>query len=381
MNQISAVEFTDKSEDLYTKNRNKVNEIYTINNDQNHRIHIHIIICGGLSPDEICKIWGYGNIHVQILEPGEGIAGAAKYLYKQNEMAKRRGEIKKKARMWIPSRGLKQPEEYWCYPDKRMMKLTREEYAIKENCKMYFPSYTYQNHEFHVSAIHESIRHSITLRKTNAISSSVLIQENAQISKCEENCQQKVTEHKKAQRKKVKVNSNYYFTYDGKHYSMPAMYKEKSVQVQAYEQHLDVYYKGILVRTWIRSYENIWMIDPSDIPEGWNNHRFLSWADKIGVDARMYIEALIMRRRYPVEAYRAVQGILVNAKNYNYGVFNACCRKALARKVFSYSGFIKLLNECRDLWVDEILHKGRCKRKDRFEQLDLFGYIDSTNNQ
>ena len=262
-----------------------------------------------------------------------------------------------------------------------MKKLAREEHAIRENCKKYFPSYTYQNHEPYVSIEHESFRMNITLRKTNAVSSTVPIQENVQISKYVEKRQGKVTELQKVRKKTVIVNSYYLFTYDGKHYSMPAMYKGKRLQVLAYDQYLEIYFNNILIRTWARSYEDKWLIDPSDIPEGWNNYKYLSWADKIGSDARIYIEAFITRRRYPVEAYRAVQGILIRAEEYNYDVFNACCRKALARKVFSFGGFFRLLTECRDLWVNEILNKGYQKNGERFEQLDFFGYIDGTINQ
>jgi len=112
--------------------------IYTINRDPEHLIHIHIIMSGGISRDEINRVWKKGNIHAQMLE--------------QNEAAKKQGEIKK-SRMWIPSKGLIQPQEYWCVPNRRLMRIAREEYAVKENCDKYFPSYTYQRHDPYNSII------------------------------------------------------------------------------------------------------------------------------------------------------------------------------------------------------------------------------------
>ena len=80
---------------LLDKTEWKLKYIYTINTDEGHRIHVHIVINGGLSSAEICRIWGKGNTHIQRLEPYDGVEGAAKYLYEQNEEAKRQGKHKK----------------------------------------------------------------------------------------------------------------------------------------------------------------------------------------------------------------------------------------------------------------------------------------------
>ncbi len=66
------------------------------------RIHIHMLLNGGISREELEEIWGKGYANADRLDPDEnGLEGIARYLTKQQ----------RNRRKWCPSRNLKQPTE------------------------------------------------------------------------------------------------------------------------------------------------------------------------------------------------------------------------------------------------------------------------------
>ena len=86
--------------------------IYSIGYDQDHRIHVHCVMSGGIGQKELVKIWGKGIVNSYLLQSyGKGLQGMANYLYKQNEKARDRGE-RFYCHMWAGSRNLKKPKEH-----------------------------------------------------------------------------------------------------------------------------------------------------------------------------------------------------------------------------------------------------------------------------
>lgn len=85
--------------------------IYAIGADSESRIHVHVVLNGGIDRDEVERIWakGYAN-GIIIQEYGNGMAGLAGYLYNQNERERARGN-RRNMRAWSASRNLKQPKE------------------------------------------------------------------------------------------------------------------------------------------------------------------------------------------------------------------------------------------------------------------------------
>ena len=78
--------------------------VYTIEDEQDgkkKRIHIHAIINGGISREELEQIWGQGYANADNLQPDEnGLEAIARYITKQQ----------KNRRKWARSRNLKQPK-------------------------------------------------------------------------------------------------------------------------------------------------------------------------------------------------------------------------------------------------------------------------------
>ena len=84
--------------------------IYAIGNDNQQRIHVHCVMTGGISRDELERIWGKGYANtMRLQEQGKGLQGMANYLYRQNEKARDAGE-RANYHMWSGSRNLKKPK-------------------------------------------------------------------------------------------------------------------------------------------------------------------------------------------------------------------------------------------------------------------------------
>lgn len=79
--------------------------IYSIEGDDDgrkERIHIHMLMSGGMDRQEIEEIWGRGYANADRLQPDEnGLEGIARYITKQQ----------KNRRKWCRSRNLKQPKQ------------------------------------------------------------------------------------------------------------------------------------------------------------------------------------------------------------------------------------------------------------------------------
>ncbi len=81
--------------------------IYSIGHDADQRIHVHMVMNGGIPRDELERMWGKGYANTMRLQQfGGGLQGMANYLYRQNEKARDRGE-RQGVHMWSGSRNLK----------------------------------------------------------------------------------------------------------------------------------------------------------------------------------------------------------------------------------------------------------------------------------
>lgn len=74
---------------------------------RNGRYHHHLIISGGLSPQEMISLWGRGYVRTDALQFNEnGVADLVRYILKR--------AVESKKRRWIPSKNLKCPQVKEC---------------------------------------------------------------------------------------------------------------------------------------------------------------------------------------------------------------------------------------------------------------------------
>ena len=84
--------------------------IYAIGHDSGARIHVHMIINGGIRREELERIWAKGRTNAVRLQPDErGLQGIANYLFRQNTGKKKGGQLPGK-KTWVPSKNLKRPK-------------------------------------------------------------------------------------------------------------------------------------------------------------------------------------------------------------------------------------------------------------------------------
>lgn len=147
------------------------------------------------------------------------------------------------------------------------------------------------------------------------------------------------------ERKTVRVNQDFSFTFDKVHYSMPRKYLKKELEIRAEEKTIYVYNKqGDLIREHQRSYTpKSWVVIPSDMPKEyhdygyWNVPYFQSKAADIGPYTRAVIDAVIKKFDYPVQSFRSCFGILNYAKRYTPETLERCCHDAFAAGRCNYT--------------------------------------------
>jgi hypothetical protein len=109
--------------------------------------------------------------------------------------------------------------------------------------------------------------------------------------------------------------------------------------------------------------------EPSHMPDNhravadWSPERFMSWAAKTGEKTGAYIAWLLERSEHPQQAYRTCAGILRIASTITQERMEEMCALALEHNVYSYSYFVKLLENRK---MDKPLIHENLRGKDYF---------------
>ena len=123
--------------------------IYTIGYDKDHRLHVHMVMTGGIGQKKLAKIWGKGIVNSYVLQSyGKGLQGMANYLYRQNEKARDNGE-RVYWHMWSGSRNLDKPKERVSdtkMPNRKVKKIALGFGVVgKEILEKVYPGYTLED--------------------------------------------------------------------------------------------------------------------------------------------------------------------------------------------------------------------------------------------
>ena len=153
------------------------------------------------------------------------------------------------------------------------------------------------------------------------------------------------TEYEYLERKSVKVGSDFSFTFDKVHYSMPRKYLKNTLEIRAGAKKIYVYNgNGDLIRTHERSYTpKSWVVIPSDMPKEygdygyWNKPYFLAKAESVGPETKILIQRVIEKFEYPVQSFRSCFGILRYAEKYGAPALEECCHDAILHGKCNYT--------------------------------------------
>jgi len=80
----------------------------------------------------------------------------------------------------------------------------------------------------------------------------------------------------------------------------------------------------------------------------WTPDRFLTWADAIHGDVKLYIEKVLDKKQHPEQAYKACVGILGFAKKVGNDRLTKACQRALGYGIYNYKTIQNILEKGLD---------------------------------
>lgn len=154
--------------------------------------------------------------------------------------------------------------------------------------------------------------------------------------------------------KKVKVNVDYHIQYLDHHYSVPHQYVGEKLEVHASDKIVQIYFRGNLVATHVKSSgfgtttEALHMPERHSKHHQWTPKRLLKWGADIGPDTRQWIDAQLKAKEHPEQAYRVCLGLLNLSKDYPSCRLNDACRLANCEGLMRLKQIKSVLKSNRD---------------------------------
>jgi len=138
--------------------------------------------------------------------------------------------------------------------------------------------------------------------------------------------------------KTAKVAFNYHISIDDHYYSVPYEYIGKDVDVRLTRNTVEIFLNGTRVCSHVRIYgrDQQYGTKPEHMPPNhkqylqWNGERFRKWAEKIGQNTVIVVEAILSSHKVEQQGYRACMGLLKLAETYTPERLEAACVKALS---------------------------------------------------
>ena len=160
--------------------------------------------------------------------------------------------------------------------------------------------------------------------------------------------------------KKVKVNIDYHVEYNDHFYSVPHQYVGEKLEVHAGDETVHAYFRGNLIATHVKSSGYGQTTVAAHMPERhekhhkWTPERLLGWAAKIGPDTRQWVDAQLVSKDHPEQAYRVCLGLLSLSKDYPSCRLNAACRLANAEGLMRLKQIKSVLKSNRDQLQEQL---------------------------
>jgi transposase len=131
---------------------------------------------------------------------------------------------------------------------------------------------------------------------------------------------------------------------DDKHYySVPFKFIGKKVKLMYSRHNVEIFYhyERIALHKRIKSPYNYTtdkehMASTHRFVSDWTPEYFLSWAEGIHQDVRLYILKILDRRQHPEQAYKSCVGILSFAKKAGHDRLTKACQRGLDYGIYSY---------------------------------------------
>ncbi len=155
-----------------------------------------------------------------------------------------------------------------------------------------------------------------------------------------------------AEWKRAKVAPDYHLEVDGHLYSVPFTLVGKHVDVRMASTTVEVFLAGKRVAAHLRAFgRRRNTTEPTHMPERhrrmaeWSPERFTEWASRTGPQTAAFIEALLVGKVHPENAFRMCFGVLGFEKQVGKARLEAACARALATGALSYQSIKSILDK------------------------------------
>jgi len=162
--------------------------------------------------------------------------------------------------------------------------------------------------------------------------------------------------------KKATVQYNYHILADGHYYSVPYEYIKREVDVRLTRNVVEVFSSGSRICSHVRLYDrqSLYSTEDAHMPPNhqaysqWNGDRFRAWAEKIGANTTVVVEALFAGCKVEQQGYRTCMSLLKLSEQYTPERLEAACGAALRYTPRpSYKAIQTILKSGRDKLPDE----------------------------
>jgi transposase len=153
---------------------------------------------------------------------------------------------------------------------------------------------------------------------------------------------------------------------DKHYYSVPYKFIGKKVKLLYSRRSVEIFYhyERIALHKRIKSPYNYstekeHLASSHRFVSEWTPERFLSWAEGIHEDVRLYILKILNRKQHPEQAYKSCVGVLSFAKKVGNERLIKACQRALGYGLYNYKT------------IQNILEKGLDSQEEEEEQLEM----------
>jgi transposase len=160
----------------------------------------------------------------------------------------------------------------------------------------------------------------------------------------------------------VMLNGHIYLGQDKHYYSVPHQFIRKKVKLLYSAGQVEVYYRYNRIAIHPRiykpySYSTITehLASSHKFVTEWNPQRFISWAESIDEDVKVFVAQILERKQHPEQAYKSCMGILSLAKKVGQDRLINACKRAIEYNLYNYKTVLNILERGLDQHERSIL--------------------------
>ncbi len=160
--------------------------------------------------------------------------------------------------------------------------------------------------------------------------------------------------------KPVKVNIDYHVQHLKHHYSVPHQYVGESLELHASDTLITLYFRQRQVASHPRKYQPGTTTEAAHMPKRhqkhmqWTPGRLKNWAQDIGPDVLVWVDAQLTSKKHPEQAYRVCLGLLNLSREYPLHRLNAACKIAHREGLVRLKQIKSILSSNRDKLPEQL---------------------------